>query len=280
MKESIKKTLTGLLVASCMTMGAFASGQADSRVTASGDMGTIVQGYDTIGDIMVKGISDLYIVQGDTASITINGDQAYLDALDFSNDNGFLQINGNNAGDMDVTITTPGLSDLALSDVEDGTLSAFDSKSDVIINLRGESSLVLEDTLQTPNLRISTSSKSTLEGKVATSELNVRSTGSSSVTLDGEADLFDAQLSQYSNGDFSGLNIQKGNVLTRNNAELNADFPGLSIVSVVTANDSEIELAMNGVLSADLRGDSSLSYSGHVKWDDKDVDDDATLSVN
>jgi hypothetical protein len=279
MKQSLKKTITGFLVASCMTMGAFASGQSDV-VTPSGNAGTVTQAYESVYDIMVKGISNFTILQGDDTSITVNGDQAFIDTLDLTNNDGFLNINGEDAGELNVVFTTPSFSTLSLNNVNNGEMSGFQTKSDVLIMLSGETDLAMNDTLNAPSVRITASSKSKVMGEVGTSLLDVRTSGSSEVTLKGNTDLFNVTMSNNSTGNFDGLHIQKAEVFARNDASISAAFPGISMVNVLTANDSSVNLAMNGVLKAYAKGDSSLTYSGDIRWIGQDSDEDASISAN
>jgi hypothetical protein len=278
MKDSLKKSIAGLLVASCVTMGAFASGQ--SEIAASGNMGSIAQGYELIDDITVKGISDFTMVQGDSYSISVEGDQAYLETLGLSNEDGFLQIDGSNAGALSVVITTPSFATLFLDNVSEGEISGFTSKSDLLIKLNGFSDLVVKELLNAPNVRIIANSKSSIEGEIETSSLDVRTTGSATATLKGVTELFNVNMSQKSTGNFDGLHVQKAEVFTRNDATISAAIPGMSLVKVTTTNDSSVDLAMNGVLTANVRGDSSLAYSGNIRWAGQDVDEDASITAN
>lgn len=278
MKDCMKKIMTGLIAASCITTGAFASGQSD--IAASGSQGTIEQAYENIVDIMISDISDFTIVQGNAAAITVNGDQAYIDSLDLTNVDGYLQINGEGSENLDLVITTPSFSSLFLNDVTNGEMSGFDSKSDVLIKLSGDTDLAMKETLNAPNVRIIASSKSSLEGEVATSSLDVRTSGASDVVLSGITEMFNVNMSQTSTGNFDGLQLQKGDLFTRNDAAISAVIPGISLVKVVTTNDSSVNLTMNGILRADARGDSSLTYSGDIRWAGQDIDEDASISAN
>lgn len=278
MNESMKKTIAGLLIASSMTMGAFASGQTE--VAPSGTTGTKTQAYENIDDIMVKGISDFTIVQGNTATIEVNGDQAYLDSLNLSNEDGFLQVNGEKAGDLNVVITTPSFSSLLLNNVTEGAMSGFTSQSGIDISLNGDTDFALKNTISAPKIKFFVSSKSHVEGNIETSFLDVRTTGKSTVSLSGITDMLNVNMSNNSTGNFNGLHIQEGDIFTRNDASISAALPGISMVKVETTGDSSVDLKMNGVLTAYARNDSSLTYSGDIRWAGQDTDDDGSISAN
>ncbi len=87
-------------------------------------------------------------------------------------------------------------------------------------------------------------------------------------------------MSNNSTGNFDGLQIQEGKVFTRNDASIIAVLPGISMVEVVTTGDSSVELDMNGVIIANARDDSSLTYSGDIRWAGQNANDDASITAN
>lgn len=276
--ESIKKAIAGILFAACVLTGVFASGQND--IVASGKIGTYNQNYESIEDIAISGIGNFSIEQGDVASIVVTGDEAYLDSLILTNENGFLKVFSENAEDLDVVITTPNMSSVFLSDSSVGTLSGFTSNSAVLFELTRDSDLTLKGTLTAPEISFYTNSHSTVEGTVNTKSLNAQTWGFSEINTTGIAGLFTVNMMQQSEGHFDGLHIQKANLIVKNDASLSAVFPGISHIDVFSSGEGAVELNMNGVLKANILGESSLTYSGDIQWLNKKVDDDASITAN
>lgn len=276
--ESMKKVLTGMMVAACVTTGVFASGQ--SEIVATGTETAIVKDFTSIEDILISGIHHFTIEQGESAGISVKGDSAFLDSMMLSNNDGFLEVVADGDNAIEVVITTPFFSSLLISDGSVGNIEGFDLNTSVFIRVAKNSILQMDDTFTAQKMTVKTSHNGQISGSVDTKILDVNTMSTSVINLSGSTDEFIALINGFSAGNFDNLHVQNADVSVKNEATVSAEFPGISNVNLYANGESDVTLAMNGALTANIDGESTVSYSGNVHWIGKSVDEDATLTAN
>ena len=265
-----------------MVFSLAANGQAET--TPSGTDTRVVSELSALHDISLDGIDSYKIIEGDSYTMTITGDEAYVEAMTIENQDGYLAVSSDADQPVEVVITAPSFDVLAVSGHSDGVIDGYDLDHAMDIYLNKGSSLSVDGEFRAPVVDLYVS-MSRIDGSFITDEMNVAGHSNSDLNLDGFSRNLNAEITGSSSADFSGMAVSDAKIETRQSATVLADFPGISKVDVDAYNESSLNLTMNGILSADVYTDSSLVYSGDVTWAGKTVvadgeDDEAFIRMN
>ena len=278
--SKIKQFAVSTVLAVGMTFSLAAGGQKD--ITPAGTDAILTADYKSIQDITLDGIASYTIKEGSSFSLEIKGDKAFVDAVSVENNNSYLKVVAHADRPVDVTITAPFLESLNISGGSEGTMAGYDMDRALALYVSDDSSLTIQGELATPELYLFAFG-SELKGSVKTHFLILEAHGDADVTLSGSATVLNTVLVSNSNTVLDGLSIKDADLKLENSAVLTADFLGVSNVKIDAFANSSIKLAMDGILSADIFGDSALIYSGDVTWAGKHVadneDDDAFIKM-
>ena len=276
----IKQFIVFTVLAVGMTFSLAAGGQQD--MDPAGTDATLSADYKSIRDITLDGIASYTIQEGNSFSLEITGDKAFVDAVSIEETNGYLKVVSHIDRPVDAIITAPFFESLNISGGSEGTMAGYDMDRGLALYVSGDSSLAIQGELTTPELSLFAFG-SELKGSVETNLLILEAHGDADVTLCGSATALKTVLVSNSNTVLDGFSVQNANLKLKSSAALTADFPGVSNVTIDTFANSSINLVMDGILSADVFGDSALIYSGDVIWAGRHVadneDDDASIKM-
>lgn len=262
-----------VLMSLVFSTGAFAFG----TVSGSGEISTITKEFTAIDELSLKGISDFTIVKSDTSMVSITGDQVFVDMVNLEETNGYLFIESNVKYPVSVVVSTSALESLLLSKASTGAIEGEFEMDSLTISLTNKSSLTALDVITTGELYVYARAHTELTAEVYTRLLSVDSMGNSKMAISGEAKQFNADFTNGS-GVFDDLNVQYADIQVSGTASIDAVFPGNSIATVKASNDSAVSLDMNGILKAQMSGDSTMEYAGNIEWMGKIVSDDAKVT--
>jgi hypothetical protein len=262
-----------VLMSLVFSTGAFAYG----RVSESGQTTTLTKEFTEINELTLKGISDFTIVKSDSPTVSITGDKAYVEMVNLEEADGYLYVESNVKYPVSIVVSTSSLKSLVLSKASVGTIEGEFNTESLTISLTNKSSLTAKEALIANELTIYAGAHTALNAEVHTQLLTVDSMGNSEVDLRGEAEQFNANFTQGS-GAFNILNVQYANINAGGTSSVAAVFPGNSITTVRGSRGSAVSLDMNGILRANMSGDSTLEYAGNIEWLGKTVTDDAVVS--
>ena len=276
-----KKTAAAAVMAAGMVFSLTAGGQAE--MLPAGTDSRVVTELSVIHDISLDGIASYQIVEGEKYSLEVTGDKAYVDALNLEISEGYLAVSSDKDQPVNVVITAPSFDVLAVSGNSAGSLDGYDLENPVNIYLNKNSSLIVKNEFKAPSIDLY-ASKSRVEGTFISDYLNVSGNSNSDLILQGASRNLKAEITGTSTVQFDKMAVSYAGIVTRQSASVLADFPGISKVDVDAYNESSLNLNMNGILSADVRTDSTLLYSGDISWAGKTVargeDGDASIRMN
>lgn len=275
-----KRSVIAVTLILFATFGVFANGASESAYL-SGTIETAVTETVAFSDLNVTGVQELIIQQGATELVKITGDSALVDTVKISNEGGYLSIVGNEKNPLDVTveITTLDVDGLMLSEVADATLIAWDMDHDFTVVLNDDASLKTVGTLATQDFYLYNRGGDTSNWNVD-ADMVVIESDSGEIAMSGKADTASATVTMDGVVALADLDIQNGYLALSNDGVVNANFPGVSSVSVQTSQDASATIDMNGMLEAYAYGDSSIAATGDIAHSKVSENGDASISVS
>ncbi len=210
-------------------------------ITGSGHIITEEKDFSDFSVVDVENIFKIEIVQSDSFSIAITGDDNILDRIKVSKDEETLKIRLKprrfHHVSLKAVIAMPDLSGLNLVGLSDVTVTGFKSSRDFQLDLSGASSL---------------------DGDLEAGDVVIKASRSSRVTLEGSASTLTLDASGASRIDLANFPVKDASI-------------ELSRLSHATVNASERLDPVN------LSGDSRLGYLGDPAFGELDTSGDSAI---
>ncbi len=231
-------------------------------VTGSGKVETREMDFSDFSRIEVAAAFEVEVVRADSYSVSVTADDNLFEYIHVSRLGKTLRIRlksgvGYLSPVPSARVSMPVLSGLDFSGASRGSVSGFDDGSELVINLSGASFIDLGG-IVADDLRVSASGASRLVGEITAGEARLDASGASRLVLRGAAD--DVVLVVSGAG----------------RAELD-DFPVYS-ADITLSGASRATVYVDGRLSIDLSGASTLRYSGEPAIGELSITGSSTLS--
>jgi len=237
--------LVSLLAAACSNFVVIGSG---NLVTKSFD-------FADFSSIEAGGTFRVEVVRDNGYSITINTDDNVVDLLRVSKSGSTLKLalaggRSYNSVTLEARVTMPELRGLDLSGASRGTVSGFDSSTDLNIDVSGASRLEVDD-ITAANTDIEASGASRVTGAVHMAKVRLDVSGASTLELSGTADEATIEGSGASRLDLENLALGRASV----------DLSGATSGTVNVIGRLDIEVS----------GGSTLHYTGNPTIGNLDI---------
>lgn len=261
------------------SISVFANG-ASEAIVPTGSLDTAVISTGEFTDLSVAGVEGLTIRQGTTEVVKISGDTALVEAVEVVNEDGYLSISGDVKNPLAVTveITTRDLDGLMLGSVADASLVAWDMDHDFSVVMNADAGLDTVGTLAVKDFYLYNRGGEASEWNVDADMVVIEST-SGEIAMSGKADTVSVTATLYGDVSLQDLDIQNGFLTLANDGSVDADFPGVSSVTIQTSQDASATVVMNGMIDATSSGDSSISATGNIAHSTVNESGDSSISI-
>jgi hypothetical protein len=224
------KSITKILLAAALIVGTNQTYAKSAPVYKVHSLETQDRHLSGFNAVSVSGSFDVYITQGNTESVKVEGDADDISKIKTEVENGVLKVyvkkigfSWNWNGDKKRTVR----------------IVAKDLKS---IGMSGSGDIFFKDGFRTANLTVSTSGSGDITGKVDVKNLESVSSGSGDISLSGRASVSTVRLS--GSGDFDARNL----VTTS------------TTVHISGSGDATVNTSQK--LSASVSGSGDVHYTG------------------
>ena len=256
---------------------AFAQGANDSTPSGTTDTMAIETGAFT--SISLSGLDSVRIIPGNDDALSISGDTAYLNNVEWTNTNGMLSVGTDFSATvpLDVTVTVKDLDGLRLENGTRAVIDAMDAGDDLSLFIEEDSELSTNGALEVGILSVYNKRGFGGSLEVKADQLFFES-NHGLLDLQGQSTMISGRLMGSADANITA-SVQQGDFDLSNTSALEAQLPGLSAVSISSNQDASASISMNGRVRAMGYGDSSIKVTGSVKSDRVYEDDDASVVV-
>ena len=268
------------LTCSMMIFGGFAAfAQGANDPTPSGTTETMAIETGAFSSVSLSGLDSVRIMPGNDDTLSISGDTAYLNDVQWENANGMLTIGtgSSKALPLEVTVTVKDLDGLRLENGARAVIDAMDAGDDLSLFIEEDSELNTNGALEVGILSVYNKRGFGGSLEVNADQLFFES-NHGLLDLQGKSTMISGKLMGSADASITA-SVQQGDFDLSNTSALDAKLPGLSAVSVSSNQDASASIAMNGRVRAMGYGDSSIKITGAVKSDRVYEDDDASVVV-
>jgi hypothetical protein len=278
MKKSIVVLISLLILAALFSTGC----SAIFRTTGAGKIAEKTYDFSNFTGVSISDALQFDIKQADTYSVVVSAHENVFEHLDMHQSGDTLVIGMKffpyNTSGIIVTINMPQLNKLAVSGACDGTVSGFNSSSDLEISLSGASDLNTE--LKAGKTKLDISGDANITGNLTSTDTQIKlsgacdlnmilNTGKTMMSASGSSDIrgslqaLDSQITLIDDSTCE-LSGSAGNTVIQASGASEMDAPHLVLQSADVNLDgaSDATIHTDGMLNIDISGASTLNYSG------------------